>query len=202
MTYRICILVLLLCLSAAIASAQSLAADIHVGVAGWSEFESVSDLGIGGRLTWRPLPVVSLEADVTFYPEAFPDEPSRFGTFSAHRIEGLFGATLGPQLGRFRPFAKASVGFLDVRPSSDLFACVQIFPPPLTCLLAAGQTLPAYELGGGVEVATLPRQFIRLDVSERVLKYPGPSYNTAFEQKDDGFFGHALRLTGGYGLRF
>jgi hypothetical protein len=178
--------------------AQSLAADAHVSAAKWSEFDG-HDAGIGGRLTWKPLPLIGVDADLTWYPSDFP---SGAVPFSGSRIEGLFGVTVGPKIDRIRPFAKATAGFLNVADSPIAFACVAIFPPPLACVMAGGHTMPAYEIGGGVEIDASTRSFIRADVSDRILKYPGPTFDSNFERRDDGFFGGAIRFTLGAGIRF
>jgi hypothetical protein len=198
MTFRTLAAALLMSLSiAASAFAQSFAVDAHVASSGWSEFDG-SDLGIGGRVTWKPAPSFGVDADLTWYPSDFPDGTA----FTRSRVEGLFGATLGPRLNRVRPFAKAAAGFLKVGATPGAFACIAIFPPPLNCALAGGDTLPAYEIGGGIEIDAASRAFIRADVSDRILKYPGPSFGSDFKVHDEGFFGHGLRLTVGAGVRF
>lgn len=179
------------------ASAQSIEVSAHVAAAQWSEFKG-SDAGIGGRLTWKPSSLIGVDADLTWYPSDFPEGIA----FTRSRIEGLFGATAGPRLNRVRPFARVAAGFLTVSPSPGAFACIAIFPPPLNCALAGGDTLPAYEIGGGVEIDAPSRTFIRVDVADRMLKYPGPTFDSNFEIRDEGFFGHALRLTLGAGIRF
>ena len=179
------------------ASAQSFEVGAHFASSKWSEFEG-NDLGVGGRFTWKPSSMLGVDADLTWYPSDFPDDIA----FTRRRVEGLFGVTVGPRLNRVRPFAKAAAGFLKVGPTPGAFACIAIFPPPLNCALAGGDTLPAYELGGGVEIDTTTRTFIRGDVSDRIVKYPGPTLNSDFSVNDEGSFGHALRFTIGAGLRF
>ena len=118
------------------------------------------------------------------------------------RFEGLFGVTIGPRIDRVRPFAKAAAGFLQVGETPIGFACIAIFPPPLACTLAGGATLPAYELGGGIEINSSSNTFVRIDVADRMLKYPGPVLRSDFTRQEEGFRGHALRVTLGGGLRF
>ena len=192
--------VLILLLTSSVASAQSFEAGLHLSSAQWSEFDR-TDTGLGGRVTWRPLPMLGVEADLTLYPSDFPGDTA--APFSGKRTEALFGVNVGPRLDRFRPFVKASAGLLDVGATPIAFACVAIFPPPLSCVLAGGQTLTAYEIGGGVEVYTPGRTFIRADVGQRFLKYPGPTFRNGLSDRvDDDFFGGALRLTIGGGFRF
>jgi hypothetical protein len=82
---------------------------------------------------------------VNVYPQSFP----HCVPFSRRRVAGLFGATMGPAFARVRPFGKLRAGFLSVQEAPAPFACILIFPPPLSCTLASGRTLPAFDLGGG-----------------------------------------------------
>ena len=175
-----------LLISASVARAQSFDLGAHLVGSRWSEFKG-TDLGIGGRFGWKPVPIVGIETEVNWYPRGFPDERA---AFSGHRLEGVLALTAGPRLGRVRPFVRAGGGFLKSSPAPAPFACIAIFPPPLACLMAAGQTMPVFDLGGGVEVSTSQATFLRFDASDRILKYPGPT------------FGHAFRFSLGAGWRF
>jgi len=179
------------------ARAQSFEVSAHFAASRWSEFDG-SDLGFGGRLTWKPSSMIGVDAELTWYPSDFPDRIA----FTRSRLEGLFGVTVGPRLSGVRPFAKASAGFLNVGATPGAFACIAIFPPPLNCALAGGDTLRAFEIGGGLELDATARTFIRADVTDRILRYPGPTFDRNFEIRDEGFLGHALRFTIGAGLRF
>jgi hypothetical protein len=181
-----------------LAAAQSFELDGHYALAKWSEFDD-ADHGVGARFTWKPSSMVGVDAGLTWYPSKFPRGAV---PFSGRRVEGLFGATVGPKVNRIRPFAKAAAGFLQVGETPIAFACIAIFPPPLACTLAGGGTLPAFELGGGVQVDVAPRTFVRVDATDRVIKYPGPAFDSSFNVREDGFFGHALRLALGAGWRF
>jgi hypothetical protein len=146
---------------------------------------NTTDTGIGGRVAWNALPVVSAEAEMTW--------------FNRGRVEGLFGVTAGPRFGRVRPFVKLRPGFL--RFPHRTIACILIFPPPLSCQLAEGRTLFALDLGGGVEVFAGPRAFVRVDAGDRLLKYPGPSFRQGRVAQDD-FFSHDFRVSAGAGVTF
>jgi hypothetical protein len=180
------------------AVAQSLEGSVHLAASQWSEFDG-TDLGVGGRFTWQAISLIGVDADLTWYPSDFPSE--RFA-FSGSRLEGLFGVTLGPQVHRIRPFAKAAAGFLRSSEAPEPFACIAIFPPPLDCVMAAGHTMPAFEIGGGVQVRTTQTTFLRFDVADRIVEYPGPAFGPNLELRDDAFFGHAVRFTIGGGFRF
>jgi hypothetical protein len=197
MIFRTVLLTVVLSAIAASAHAQSFEGGVHVSLAQWSEFDE-NDYGIGGRLTWKPVSIIGVDADVTWYPSEFPDGVG----FSGSRVEGLFGATIGPRLNRIRPFAKAAVGFLKVAEPPEAIVCLAIFPPPMFCRMASGQTLQAFEIGGGLEVSTTASTFVRVDIADRVLHYPGPTLDRNFEPRDEGPWGHALRFTIGAGLRF
>ena len=180
------------------ASAQSF--DLAANFVGsqWSEFDG-TDLGIGARFGWKPLPVIGIETEFNWYPQEFPGDRL---AFSSDRIEGLVALTAGPRLGRVRPFARFGAGFLKATGAPEPFACVLIFPPPLSCVLAGGETMPSFEIGGGVEVSTSGSTFLRFDAVDRILKYPGPTFGPADEISEDGFFGHAFKFTLGGGWRF
>jgi hypothetical protein len=161
------------------------------------EFDS-TDVGVGGRLSWHPLSLLGIEAEATFYPGDFADDPA----FSASRFEGLFGATVGPRLGAVRPFAKLRPGFVSFSEAPEPFACILIFPPPLNCTMAAGQTLFALDVGGGVEWFPSAGTFVRADVGDRAIRYPSPTIDSDGTVQDEDFFGHDFRFTIGGGVKF
>jgi hypothetical protein len=180
------------------AAAQSFEAGVHLASSQWSEFDG-TDTGLGGRFTWKPLTMLGVDADLTWFPSDFPGERL---AFSGSRLEGLFGVTVGPRVNRIRPFAKATGGFLRSSEAPEPFACIAIFPPPLACRMAAGVTMPAFELGGGIEIAATDRTFLRVDAGARMLQYPGPTFISVHDIRNEGFWGSALRVTVGGGLRF
>ena len=170
---------------------------IILAIAFSSQFDT-SDAGIGGRVGWQATRLVGVEAEVAHYPGHFAGAPA----FSRSRLEGLFGATIGPRLGRVRPFARVRPGFLRVQPSPEPLACIAIFPPPLACVLAAGRTLPAFDLGGGIEVSVGERTFVRVDAGDRLVKYPGPVFDASRNVHDEAFFSHDFRVAAAGGIRF
>lgn len=171
-------------------------AGAQVVVAHSSEFDA-NDTGVGGRFAWHPVDLIGAEAEMNVYPRTFPS--SRSVAFSSGRVEGLFGVTAGPRLGRVRPFAKLRPGFLSFR--RQLIACILIFPPPLSCQLAAGRTLFALDLGGGVEIFATGRTVVRVEAGDRLLKYPGPSFRDG-RVTQESFVSHDFRFAAGAGMRF
>jgi hypothetical protein len=142
--------------------------------------------------------LLGVEAEVSLYPRDYPDNVP----FSSGRWEGFFGGTFGPHLGRTRPFVKFRPGFLSYREAPDQFGCIAIFPPPLQCTLASGRTVLALDIGGGVDVAFTERSFIRVDVSDRALRYEGPVFDATFTPREENFWRHGLRISAGGGVRF
>ena len=169
-------------------------AGAHIAAARSSEFDD-TDTGIGGRFSWHPVALIGVEAEMTVYPASFPNANG----FSRSRIEGLFGVTAGPRLAGLRPFARLRPGFLTFRGQSVV--CILIFPPPLSCELASGRTLFALDLGGGVELFPASRAVIRVDVGDRIVKYPGPSFRNG-RATQESFYSHDFRLSAGAGVRF
>jgi hypothetical protein len=158
-----------------------------------------SDFGVGGRLAWRTDDVLSFEGELNVFPGSFPDTSI---AISRRRVEGLFGVTAGLQVGRLRPFAKFRAGFVDVQEAPEPFACILIFPPPLSCTLGAGRSLPAFDVGGGVQVDVTPRTFIRVEGGDRMVKYPGPAIDDDGIHQAESFYGHGFRFSAGVGMRF
>jgi opacity protein-like surface antigen len=201
----VCVLVVLMALSQP-AAAQTAEQNFQVGVLfssiSSSEFDD-TDVGAGGRISWRPAGLLGsgllgADAEFTFYPSDFADEPA----FSSNRVEGLFGVTVGPTLGRLRPFAKVRPGFVRFSEAPEPFPCILIFPPPLGCQLAGGATVFALDLGGGVEFQTSDRTSVRVDVGDRAVRYPAPVIDSEGTVRDDAFFSHDFRLQIGGAFEF
>ncbi|MGE0450830.1 MAG: hypothetical protein AB7Q29_14750 [Vicinamibacterales bacterium] len=168
----------------------------QVAVTRSGEFDS-SDTGLGMRGAWRPSTRLGLEGEINL----FPGDYAGSTPFSSHRLEGLFGATAGPQIGRVRPFGRARAGFLRLASAPEPLACIAIVPPPLTCSLASGKTLFVLDLGGGVQGRLTSRTFWRVDVGDRLVRYPGPTVDRDLESRD-AFFGHDFRIAAGGGFTF
>ncbi len=170
---------------------------VHVSSAISSQFHR-TDVGLGGWVSWYPVGLVGIESEINLYPGGFPDRRP----FSRGRVEGLFGVTVGPSFDRVRPFARLRSGFLNVREAPRPYPCILIFPPPLSCELASGRTLVAFDIGGGVEVFATRKTFVRVDAGDRLLKYPGPVFDNNRTRREDAFFSHDFRFSAGAGLRF
>jgi hypothetical protein len=170
----------------------------QVALAASDQFDG-TDTGVGGRLTWKPLELLGFDAEVNYFPGDYPDDGA---AFSSARWEGFFGGTIGPQLGRMRPFAKIRPGFVTYREAPEPFACILIYPPPLNCTLASGGSVFALDWGGGVDVSVTARTVIRLDVGDRLLRYQGPVLGVDRTVQDEAFWSHGFRFAAGAGIRF
>jgi len=163
-----------------------------------SEFDT-TDVGFGARVSWNPSALLGTEAEMTFYPDDLGVEGAEF---SRSRVEGLFGVTVGPVIGRVRPFGMVRPGFVIFQEASNPVACILIFPPPLSCTLAAGTTVFALDIGGGLELFPTARTFVRLDAGDRMLRYPGPALSSDGTAREGAFFSNDFRFAIGAGLRF
>jgi hypothetical protein len=163
-----------------------------------SEFDT-TDVGFGARVSWNPSALLGTEAEMTFHPDDLGVEGAEF---SRSRVEGLFGVTVGPVIGRVRPFGMVRPGFVIFQEASNPVACILIFPPPLSCTLAAGATVFALDIGGGLELFPTARTFVRLDAGDRMLRYPGPALSSDGTAREGAFFSNDFRLAIGAGLRF
>jgi hypothetical protein len=157
-----------------------------------------NDVGFGGRLSWFPTRFLGVEGELNFFGADIPDRVA----ITAGRMEALFGVTAGPRLTWGRPFARARAGVLRLDPAPQPIACSLIFPPALPCALAGGDSLLTVDVGGGFEVFTPARTFVRVDIGDRMVKYPGPARDRSGTVHDGAFVDHDLRATIGGGWRF
>jgi len=164
---------------------------------GQSEFDQ-TDLGFGAQFGYRLTPSIALEAEVNIFPGDLTDA----APFSASRLEGLFGVRAGRQWEKVGVFGKVRPGFLRFGAAPEPFACILIFPPPLTCSLASGGTSLAVDLGGVFELYPSPRSFIRFDVGDEMVRFHGPVLRTSSVELSDAFMTHNFRFTIGVGTRF
>lgn len=158
-----------------------------------------TDFGFGGRFGFRATSLFTFEGELNFFPSDIPDEVS----VTSSRLEGLIGVKVGPRFDRFSVFGKVRPGFVQFGEAPEPIPCILIYPPPLSCALAAGETVFALDLGGGIELYPTEQSLVRFDVSDLMLQYPGPVLTRDREAvTEDGFWGHNLRISIGAGFRF
>jgi hypothetical protein len=184
------------CLAAAQTGERPIRLGAIVASVASSEFDS-TDAGLGVQATWHPTPLIGAEVEVVIHPADLGDP-----AFSSGRIETLFGVSVGPRIGRWRPFAKVRSGILRYGQSPEPIACITVFPAPVECTLASGRTVAAFDFGGGVERFVGDRTFVRFDAGDRMLTFPGPVRDSAGAAHEDGYFAHDLRIAVSAGIRF
>ncbi len=155
-------------------------------------------VGLGVQIAWHPTPLVGAELEVVVHPADLGSDPA----FSSGHVETLFGISVGPRIGRWRPFARLRPGILRFWQSAEPIACLAIFPTPVRCTLASGRTVVAVDVGGGVELLLTGRTFVRIDAGDRILSFPGPVRDSAGTAHEGGFFAHDFRIAFGGGIRF
>lgn len=182
------------------AAAQSEGRPISLGVVvaqvASSEFDT-TEVGVGLQFAWHPTPLVGAELEVVVHAADMGDD-----AFSSGRVETLFGITVGPRMGRWRPFAKLRPGILRFWESPEPLVCIAIFPLPVRCTLASGRTAVALDVGGGLELSPSGRTFLRLDAGRRLVSFPGPIRDSSGKPREKGFFTRDVRVAFGGGMKF
>lgn len=115
--------------------------------------------GFGGRVVYRVLPYLDLDADLIFHPNA---------GVSGSRLQGFIGAKAGKRFDKFGLFAKARPGFLYFR--KDPFGAGE---PGLTLFRtnwASSRDLSA-DFGGVLEYYTSRGPILRFDIGDTFVSY-------------------------------
>ena len=185
------------CLAAAQTGDRPISLGAVVAGVASGEFDS-SEAGLGVQFAWQPTPLIGAEVEVVIHPADLGADPA----FSSGHVETLFGVTVGPRIGRWRPFAKVRPGIIRYWQSPEPIACIAIFPAPVHCTLAGGRTVAAFDFGGGIERVMGDRAFVRLDAGDRMLAFPGPVRDSSGTAHEDGYFAHDLRFAVTIGVMF
>lgn len=185
-------------LAAGSAHAQERAWDASIA-ASWTDYSQFDDtsFALGVSLSRRITNGLAAEMQLGFSPSDLGERP-----FSGSRFEGYLGLRGGPHLGRHQVFAAVRPGFVRFSEAPAPIVCITIFPPPLACSLAAGETLFGIQLGGGLELLPSERSLVRLEAGSLLVKYPGPAIARDSGVFDDALWSHNLRLGVSVGLRF
>ena len=109
---------------------------------------------------------------------------------------------MGPRLGRTGLFLGLRGGAVRFSEAPEPFPCILIFPPPLNCAIAGGDTLPAVQLTGGFEAFPSDRLFVRVETGDQLLRYHGPAFTADREVIDGGLWSHNFKATASVGWRF
>ena len=181
------------------AMAQTPAVEVggHVGVLRLSELKT-TDAGVGADVVWPVAPALAIDGGLTW----FPGSDASTGSSHLQRTLGLAGVRTGVTAGTVDLFARARGGFLRFG-SEPATVCILIFPPPLSCQLAAGYTAFAAEVGGGASVGLIPSGRLRasLEAGDLMVRYGFTSFRPG-GTTSDGFISHNLLVTIGAAWRF
>lgn len=187
----------LLVASAAV-QAQDRRGDVSVqaSIRSLSEFDE-TEAGLGARLSYRLGRWLAVDGEANLF-------PADVGTpaFSGSRLEGLAGLRVGPRLGRAGVFLGLRGGAVRFSEAPAPFPCILIFPPPLNCAIAGGDTLPAVQLTAGFEAYPSDRLVVRVEAGDQLLRYSGPAFTPDREVIDDGLWSHNFKATASLGWRF
>jgi hypothetical protein len=164
-----------------------------------SQIGSVDEaaVGVGARLSFRVADWLAADGGVIFAPGDL-GEPA----FSASQTELLFGLRGGPGPDPLGGFVALRAGLVRFAEAPEPLACIEIYPPPVTCVLAQGEDAFAVQLGAGVERLVGGAGLLRLEVGKRMVRLPGPSSDQEGDVHEDDFWSHELRITVSFGLRF
>ncbi len=190
-------LVALLTLPAAVdAQDERSDAGVQASVTRYGEFDE-NQFGVGLKLGHRLGRHLALDAELNL-------EPGDLGgrSFSSRRFEALAGLRLGLDLQRSGAYLALRGGVSSFSEAPEPFPCILIYPPPLACALAAGDTLPAFGFGAGFQALVGERAVLRFEIGDQMLRYPGPAFAEDRVIEDESFWRHNLRLTAGVGWRF
>ena len=156
-----------------------------------------TDFGGGAQLSYRLTGWLAIDAHLNWFPKDLGDP-----AFSSSRTQGLVGLKVGKDLARSSVYGAVRPGFLRFGEAPEAFACILIFPPPLACSLAGGETTFALDLAAGYQALAGDDVVVRLELGDGMVRYPGPAIDGDGEAHQDAFWKHGLRVTLAVGWRF
>jgi hypothetical protein len=186
-------------LGPSLAAAQNVGVEIggHVGVLRLSELDT-TDVGVGIHAVAPLSRRVAIEGALTWFPGSSDEGLNRQG-----RSLGLAGvrATLGS--GNVDFFARGRAGYLRFGDEGSVI-CIAVFPPPLSCRLAAGYTAFAADFGGGasIGIGSSGRLRVHIDAGDLLVRYAVETFRPAEGAVSEGFVGHNPLVSVGLGWRF
>lgn len=140
-------------------------------------FETRTEPGFGGRLTYNLNDHVALEAEGNFFPRSDTLNAFRNGGRAA---EGLFGLKAGRRFNRFGIFAKARPGFISFSQGRTDFSLTGDTTNPFSAVEARVSRLThfAADVGGVLEIYHTRRIFTRFDAGDTIIRYGRTTINT------------------------
>ncbi len=156
-----------------------------------------TDVGAGAQISYRLTRWLAADAHLNWFPGDL-GAPA----FSGSRSQGLLGLKVGRDLGRSGAYAAVRPGFLRFAEAPAPFACILIYPPPLSCSLGQGKTSFAMDLAAGYQVLSGDDLVLRSELGDGLVRYGGPAFDADGEAHQEAFWKHSLRFTAEVGWRF
>jgi hypothetical protein len=152
-----------------------------------------TDVGAGGRASYRITDRLDLEGEINFFPQDADDVLK-----GGQKTQALVGVKAGYRNDRFGVFAKARPGFVRFgegqQPAGT--ACILIFPPPASCFVP--ETRFAMDLGGVLEVYLAAAAGLRLDVGDTIIRATDNSLRFGTSARTT----NNVQVSGGFLFRF
>ena len=151
--------------------------------------QRTTDVGIGGRVSFKAASWLALESELNFFPREFATSPNR--------TQALFGVKTGRRFGKVGLFAK-------VRPGVMRFSEGQLrssFSPGDT-FRVPGQTVFALDVGGVMEINHSRRVFTRLDFGDTMLRTTDRLNTNGSSFTEVSRVKHGFQFSAGIGFRF
>ncbi len=191
------LLALLLTLIPVVASADDSRADASLRF-GYTNYQALDqdDFAFGAGFGYRFTSWLASDASFSY-------APKDLGTpaFSGSRTEGALGLRVGPHLDRTGVYLAARPGFVKFDSPGEPTVCILIFPPPLACTLATGESVFALDMNAGVQLLG-DRTVLRLEAGDRLVKYPVPALDRDGDTHFDSFRSHNFAASLSVGWRF
>jgi hypothetical protein len=99
----------------------------------------------------------------------------------------------GPHLGRTGVYLALRAGAVHFSAAPEPFACILIFPPPLECALAGGDTVPSAQASLGFEAFPGESVVVRVEAGDQLLRYSGPAFTKDRESFESSLWSHNFK---------
>ena len=153
---------------------------------------TVTDSGVGGRITFNLTNHIAIEGEFNFFPEERVNFAEQF-YLNSRRYQGLAGVKAGLRGDKVGVFGKARPGFMHFGEATPDPRILTLVPIPAT----AKSTEFAFDLGGVLEFYPSRHTVVRFDIGDTIIRYgkgpvSGRPANTT----------HNLQMSFGAGFRF
>jgi hypothetical protein len=151
----------------------------HYTLLRFSDFGTVSDSGVGSRVTYNLSDNFGLETEFNFFPERRLNF-ANLTSGDSRRMQGLFGAKYGVRSEKFGIFGKIRPGFIRFGEGE--------------VVAGSAATEFALDIGGVVELYPTRPVALRFDIGNTLIRFGSLS--------GDGFTSNNLQISTGVAFRF